>query len=119
MFKSNKPWKLMMLYFFVIIFSLSGYAAADPLHECAKEGDIQKVNLLIAQGADVNIIDENGLTPLHCAADQGHKKVVELLILKGANVNAVTPHGYTPLGMAAAAGHKDVMELLIKQGGHK
>ena len=73
MFKSHKRWKLMMLCFYVIIFSLSGYATADPLHDCAKEGDIEKVNLLIAEGANINSIDENGLTPLHCAADQGHK----------------------------------------------
>ena len=119
MFKSHNRWKLMVLCFYVIIFSLSGYATADPLHDCAKDGDIEKVNLLIAEGANINSIDENGLTPLHCAADQGHREVVELLILKGANVNVVNKYGLTPLGLAADAGHKDVMELLIRQGGHK
>jgi len=124
MFKSTKRWKLMMLYFYIIIFSLIGYAAAEPLHDCAKEGDIEKVNLLITEGANINIIDENGFTPLHCAADQGHKEIVELLILKGASLNAVNKYGYTPLGLAIDAGHKDVMELLIKEllikhGGHK
>ena len=119
MFKSHKRWKLMMLCFCAIIFSLSGYATAGPLHDCAKEGDIEKVNILISEGANINSIDENGLTPLHCAADQGHKGIVELLILKGANVNVVNRYGYTPLGLAAEAGHEDVMELLIKHGGYK
>ena len=44
--------------------------------------------LLIANGADVNVKNDFGPTPLHWAADEGHKEIVELLIANGANVNA-------------------------------
>jgi ankyrin repeat protein len=83
MFKSTKRWKLVMLCFYAIIFALSGYAAAQSLHECAIEGDLKKTNLLIGEGVDVNIVDTCGVTPLHFAADRGHKEVMELLIKQG------------------------------------
>ncbi len=88
MFKSKKHRKLTMLYLCVIVCSLSGYAAAQSLCEGAKRGDLEKINLLIAEGADVNMTDTAGVTPLHFAADRGHKEVVQLLISKGADVNA-------------------------------
>ena len=105
-----------MLYLCVIVCSLSGYAAAQSLCECAIRGDLEKINLLIAEGADVNMIDTAGVTPLHFAADRGHKEVVQLLISKGADVNAVTKYGITPLTSATILKQKDVMELLIRQG---
>jgi len=97
MFKSKKRWKLKMLCLCVIVFSLSGYAAAQSLCECAVRGDLEKIKLLILEGADVNMINRAGVTPLHFAADRGHKEVVQLLISKGADVNAVTKYGITPL----------------------
>jgi ankyrin repeat protein len=33
------------------------------------------VSAMIEDGADVNAVDENGLTPLHDAAQAGHTKV--------------------------------------------
>ena len=43
MFNLDKRWKLVMVYIFAMIFSLSGFAVAEPLHEAAKEGDLAKV----------------------------------------------------------------------------
>ena len=117
MFNLGKRWKLIMVYICAIIFSLSGFAVAEPLHEVAKEGDLAKVKSLIAEGSDVNMAGENGTTPLHFAADRGHIDVVELLISKGADVNAKTKAGgFTPLHWAAGGDHKDVVELLISKG---
>jgi len=79
MLNLGKRWKLMMVYIYVIIFSLSGFAAAEPLHEAAKEGDLAKAKSLIEEGADVNVTSETEVTPLHWAADGGHKDVAELL----------------------------------------
>jgi ankyrin repeat protein len=116
MSKSDKRSKIVMLCLFVLVFSLSGYAVAAPLHEAAKEGDLPKVNSLVEGGADVNVRTGTGATPLHFAADRGHIDVVELLISKGADVNAKTKTGFTPLHWAAARGHIDVVELLISKG---
>ena len=119
MLKLGKRWKLIMVYIYAIIFLLSGFALAEPIHEAAKEGDLAKIKSLIAEGSDVNVGDENGLTPLHFAAYGGYKDIAELLILKGANVNAVDKTDTTPLHWADQAGHDEVVELLIKHGGHK
>ena len=51
MFKSKKRPKLTMLYLCVIVSALSGYATAQSLCECAIRGDLEKINLLIAEGA--------------------------------------------------------------------
>ena len=83
MFKLKKRWKLKMLCVCVIVFSLTAYAAAQSLCECAIEGDLEKIKLLIAEGANVNMINWAGVTPLHFAADRGHKEAVQLLISKG------------------------------------
>jgi len=40
--------------------------------------------LLIASGADVNAIDNQGRTPLWWAKHKGHKEIVELLRKHGA-----------------------------------
>ncbi len=127
MSKSDKRSKIVMLCLFVLVFSLSGYAVAAPLHEAAKEGDLPKVNSLIEGGADVNVRTGNGATPLHFAADRGHIDVVELLISKGANVNAnnfwetpmawagmVTLHTDTPEVLKR---RKEIIDLLRSHGG--
>ncbi len=112
MFNLGERWKFIMVYIFAVIFSLSGFAVAEPLHEAAKEGDLAKVKSLIEEGSDVNAGDEKGFTPLHFAAYGGYKEVAELLTLKGANVNAAEITGATPLHYAARKGYKDVAELL-------
>ena len=54
--------------------------------------------LLISNGADVNVKDKYaGTTPLMGAAQWGHKEIVELLISKGADVNAKFASGATSL----------------------
>jgi len=58
------------------------------LHAAAGLGRKEIVELLIAEGADVNAENDSGDTPLHWAAMEGHTKVAELLITTGADVNA-------------------------------
>ncbi len=73
--------------------------------------------LLIAEGADVNIKAKNGDTPLHFAARRGNMDVAEVLIVKGADVNAKDEDGYTPLHETVdARQHCDFVELLITNG---
>ena len=118
MFHFGKHCKRITLYLFIIIFSSIGYAAGAPLHEAAKNGDIDQINRLIENGTPIDVIDENSNTPLYIAVGQGHKQGAELLILKGANVNAVCWRGYTPLhwSVAALGGQKELAELLIAKG---
>ncbi|MHC5670936.1 ankyrin repeat domain-containing protein [Nostoc sp.] len=42
------------------------------------------VELLVAAGASVHVVDGSAETPLHKASSEGHRDVVELLITNGA-----------------------------------
>jgi Ca2+-binding RTX toxin-like protein len=60
----------------------------------------EKLNLLIAQGADVNAANEHGITPLMIASAAGNLELMSILIAAGADVNAVDEEGITPLMLA-------------------
>jgi hypothetical protein len=76
-----------------------------PLEYAAITGRKELVELLIANGADVNALDKHGRTHLHAAAVHGQKEIAELLIAGGADVNALVAvpkykRNYTPLDLA-------------------
>ena len=73
-----------------------------PLHVAADGGHKDVVELLLANKAEVNAKDNDGVTPLHCGGVSGHKDVAELLLANKAEVNAKDNDGGTPLHMAAA-----------------
>ncbi|MFP3032786.1 MAG: ankyrin repeat domain-containing protein, partial [Wolbachia sp.] len=77
----------------------------------ARNGNLDKVKDLIAQGANLETKDN---TPLHNACSNGHLKVVEYLIEKGASLKAKNKDGKTPLDLAIQKGHKDIVQT-IKQ----
>ena len=87
-----------------------------PLFMAAGKGHKEIVELLLANGAEVNAKGDGGVTPLHIAPLGSHKEVAELLIAKGADVNAKKDDGETPLHYAAFVSHKEIVELLIAKG---
>jgi len=114
------------------------------LYLAVRDGNIEKIKALIANGADVNEKDWRGYTPLHIAAMHNRKGIVEFLITNGANVNRKTSKktkedfpfdrefeylelmrklfisettvACTPLHFAAKYGHRTIAELLIENG---
>jgi hypothetical protein len=81
-----------------------------------QNGDTDLVKCLIANGADIEATNEEGLTALHLAADIRNAPLVGLLISNGANLEATNKHGSTPLHRAAAGGNWNVVELLVEKG---
>lgn len=59
-----------------------------PLFHASDEGDQEIVEMLLENGADVNLQDDWGVTPLHYASRKGHLGNVKLLVKAGADVNA-------------------------------
>ena len=86
----------------------------SPIHDAARDGNIEAVKQHLAAGADVNAKDGGGWTPLFYAAFSGRTEVAELLIAEGVDVNAKDNLG--TLRYAASGGHKETVELLIANG---
>ena len=89
----------------------------SPVADAAMRGDVQAVEALLAEGADVNAAQGDGMTALHWAAEHGDAELARMLLRAGANLSAVTRIGaYTPLHVAARAGSAPVLELLVEAG---
>ena len=63
--------------------------------------------MLLDNGFDVNINDENGDTPLQIAIRENRPGIVKLLLEYGANVNAKDKQGLTPLFAAIVDNHPE------------
>ena len=97
------------------------HAAALPLHDAVRAGDLDSVNHFIVehQGdakADVNRASGSGVTPLHWAADGGDVAIAAALLAAGADVSLTTGGGQTPLHWAANGGHAAVVATLLAAG---
>ena len=87
------------------------------LHDMAQKGFVDKAELLIKHGADINPLEEEYLsTPLGMAARWGHIEMVEYLIGKGSDVNRAGAVWATPLAWAKKKGHVEIEKLLINAG---
>ena len=114
---------------------------ASALHIAAGENHLTVVDLLLAHGADINVLDDEfGMTPIAWANEKGHKEMVhhlyrkgavldlnraaatgqvdrvkELLALKPWRVNTVIGYG-APIHEASLWGRPEIVELLLKHG---
>lgn len=88
----------------------------EALFSAAKGGNIQQMNQLLDQGAQVNAMNDNRETALHAAASRGRNRAVTLLLKQGANPNAITSNGWTPLHSAARFRQTQATKLLIRRG---
>jgi ankyrin repeat protein len=75
---------------------------------------VSKVKRLLAEGADLNGVDENGFTLLSSAASRGHVECVTILINAKADVNKTDAYGWTPLHVASVHGDVECVRLLIQ-----
>jgi uncharacterized protein len=100
----------------ILFFAGSPFASTGPLHDAARDGDLEKVRVLIAEGAEMDFRGDNGETPLILAILEGHAGVAELLIGNGADVMARNERGLTPLHAAAYSGSAEMARLLLDHG---
>ncbi|XP_046851555.1 ankyrin repeat and SOCS box protein 13-like isoform X2 [Xenia sp. Carnegie-2017] len=93
----------------------------QPLHEAAKAGHNEIVQVLVDAGCDVKNPSKfpgprRPWSPLHVACRQGNLETVKLLISLGANINTVNAGGHTPLHEAAYRGFEKILIELLKNG---
>ncbi len=82
----------------------------------ARQGDLEAVKRLLAEGADVNSPSEDGSPPLPLAAGGGHADTVKVLLDAGADVNASDRWDKTALHHAAGEGYLAIARTLIRAG---
>lgn len=85
----------------------------SPLWAATRWGDVFAVQLLLREGADVNVC-VYGKTPLQNAAARAHLAMVRLLLIHGAEVNRGVP---SALVYAVELEHESMKQLLVGQGG--
>ncbi len=101
----------------VLIPSFSAWADINAdLIRAAQQGRVEKVSMLLLDGADTNAKNANGKTALSTAAYFGNYEVVKLLLAAGASVNSTDKEGITPLIDAASGGNAKVVKALIANG---
>ena len=85
----------------------------DKLFEAAYNGNKEKVEQLIKDGADVNAQGFAGETPLMIAAKYSRRDICKTLIDNGADMNITDNKEKTALTWAVRDGSKETWELLI------
>ncbi|XP_071111739.1 ankyrin repeat domain-containing protein 50-like [Haliotis cracherodii] len=94
-----------------------GQYRRTPVMMAAEKGHRQVFDLLVREGADVSLVDDNGSNILHVACLGGHVDIVKyVLSQKVADMNGRGQYGRTPLMVAAEKGHRQVFDLLVTQG---
>ena len=84
--------------------------------------DVLRVTqLLLEQGVDVNVLDENHETPLHVASSLGHLENIRVLLDHGAKADVENVDGQIPLHLVSRHQHvneenANVTRLLLQHG---
>ena len=84
------------------------------LRTAAKNGILERVRMIVEQGADKGQSDVNGCTPLYLASLYGHFDVVEYLVEQGASLDKTDNDGWTPLIAAVSDGHLEIARYLLE-----
>ena len=77
-------------------------------------GDSTLLKVFIDNGADINLIDESGLSPLYNAIGLGENKSAKFLFNKGANVNVQSIYGNSALEVASVNNNFEMFQFLLE-----
>ncbi|XP_062618727.1 ankyrin-3-like [Saccostrea cucullata] len=89
----------------------------SPLHFCIfNKVPRNTIELLISNGADINLCFKSGESLLHTACKLGYDIMVQVLLNKGININLRDTDGDSPLWNACLNGHEGTVKFLLSNG---
>lgn len=91
-------------------------ALANPVHDAARSGDVNKISELIDDGVSINALDDKGETPLIIAILESRFSVVDIIIEHGADIRARNRGGFTALHAASYVGNSAIARKLLDKG---
>ncbi|XP_071098364.1 putative ankyrin repeat protein RF_0381 [Haliotis cracherodii] len=101
----------------VVDINRRGLGSRTPVMWAAVWGHRDVVELLVSEGANVSLVDEDGDNILHLACVGGDLETVEFVLsLNLLDINSREERSKTPVMWAALGGHRDVVELLVSEG---
>lgn len=86
------------------------------LHECVRIKNPDMMQILLNQGAKVEISDVDGETPAFVACTCDDPAMIRTLLHGGANPNGVAADGWSYLMMAARDGNYEIVKALLEAG---
>lgn len=97
---------------------LKGARGGINLAMAAFDGNIQIVQILLKNGADVDILTSKGYNALHYATKGGQCQMIQVLLKAGANIEAVTEDNFydTALSLALHAKNIELVHILVTAG---
>jgi ankyrin repeat protein len=89
----------------------------DRLVDACREGNVERVNRALADGANLELDSAGGRQrPLFLAASHGHAHLFQFLLGRGADVLKATSAGVTPLFEAAGHDYVGIVEMCLDAG---
>jgi hypothetical protein len=89
---------------------------SNELHLCAEYGELERVKQLVEGGANIEELDEDGMTALLRASSTGQSDTVVYLVEHGANVAHTARDGTTALHWACIVGTLSTVKCLLEHG---
>ena len=91
-------------------------AGRTPLHWAIMKQHTRSVDLLLQQGASIDLCDRESKCALHFAAEFGNQKLVQRLLQISEMIEAKDCHGRSPLLCAVENLHAGVIHSLVQAG---
>lgn len=96
----------------------AGAGKNDNLFRASKNGDIERIKILIASGIDdINLKDQRGISPLNNVIPFNNVNLVKLFLDNGADPNSlIESNKFTTLMLASTQGNIEIVKLLLTSG---
>jgi uncharacterized protein len=91
-------------------------AAYRGLHAAAHQGDVARIDQLVAAKADLRLRDGNGRTALHVATFARQRGAIRALARAGADLGALDADRYDAVTVAAVADDEETLRVLLALG---